>query len=116
MALPNRRGWGPDVAQPLLIGVTVLRDDRSDALRVSLGKPEADRRAKVENIDGEAIKPDYLGKAVNDNGDVVERLSELAPRWHARRPNPGRSGAMIWKRSAGSGDEVPELWPALGKP
>jgi hypothetical protein len=57
---------GPAVAQPLLIGVTVLRDDSRDALGVAHGEPEADRRAVVEHIDREAIQPDDLGQAVEE--------------------------------------------------
>src|SRR5262249_58351362 len=66
----------PAVAQPLFIGVTVLRDDRSDALGASHGEPEADRGAVVEDIDREALESDYLCKALDDAGDAVERIAE----------------------------------------
>src|SRR5262249_59034393 len=78
--VPVGSDGGPAVAQPLRIGVAILRDDRSDAPGASHREPEADRRAVVENIDREAIKSDDLGKAIDDAREVVERVAELVPR------------------------------------
>ena len=61
-------GWrrilpiGPDripaVAQALLIGVAVLRDDRGDPLGMFDREAEARRRAIVEDINGIAVEAD----------------------------------------------------------
>src|SRR5262245_39049393 len=105
----------PAVAQPLLIGVTVLRDDRSDALRVALREPEADRRAVVEHIDREAIESDDLGEAVDDNGDVVESVSEIISRWHGRLAETRQIGRDDVETIGQEGDEAPEHVARAGK-
>src|SRR6266566_4020108 len=48
----------PALAQPLLIGIAVLRDDRSDALRVLRGNPQTDRRAVIKDVDCEPLQAD----------------------------------------------------------
>src|SRR6266446_552651 len=67
----------PALTQSLFIGVAILRDDRCDALRMLRGDPEACRRAIVENVHREAIQADDLGEAVDDAGDMIERVGEV---------------------------------------
>ena len=40
-------------------------------------QPEADRSAIVEDVDGELGQTEHLGEAVDDVGDVLERVAEL---------------------------------------
>ena len=82
----------PAVAQPFLIGVAVLRDDRGDALGMLYREPESGRRAIVEDIDRKAIEADHLGEAVDDAGDVVERVGEFVARRHVRLAEAGQIG------------------------
>src|SRR5262249_8877365 len=78
----------PAVAQPLLIGVTVLRDDRGEAVRMSSGQAEADGCAIVEDVHREAIKVEQLGEAIDDVRDALERVGEGAARRHVGLPKP----------------------------
>ena len=55
----------PAVAQPFLIGVAVLRNDRGDPVGMLHREPEAGRRAIVEDIDGIAIEADDFGETVD---------------------------------------------------
>ena len=43
--------------QAFLVGVAVLRDDRRDPLRMADGEPAADRRAVVQDVQGEPSTP-----------------------------------------------------------
>src|SRR5258706_7122831 len=63
--LPVCADWVPAVAQPLLVGVAILRNDRGDAFRVAPRKAETGRRAVVEDVDREAIEADHFGKAID---------------------------------------------------
>jgi hypothetical protein len=80
------------------------------------GESETDGRAVVEDVDRETVKPDDLGKALNDASDSVERVGELVAAGMSGWPNPGRSGATMRKRSARSGIKSRNMCPALGKP
>src|SRR4029453_1296849 len=84
------------------------RDDSSDALGVAHGEPEADRRTVVEHIDREAIKPDDLGQAVDDTGEVVERVAERTPRWHTRLAESRQIGREDVEAIGQERDEVSE--------
>src|SRR5262245_62041470 len=53
---------------------------------------EASRRAIIEDIDGEAVKPDHLSEAVNSRRDVVEGVAELGPFRHVRLAKSGQIG------------------------
>jgi hypothetical protein len=64
------------------------------------GQAEPGRRAVIEDVDDIAIEADDLGEAVDLFRDSVEGA---APSGMSDLPKPGRSGAIIWKRSAKSG-------------
>src|ERR1700730_15322044 len=114
--LPISANGVPGLAQPLLIGVAVLGDDCGDPVRMLCGDPEAHRRTVVEDVDRETLQADHFREALNDAGNMIECVRELAPRRHLDWPKPGRSGAMMWRRSARSGMRSRNMWLALGKP
>src|SRR5262245_8087468 len=69
----------PAPAQPHLVGVAVLGDDRRDPLRVAHRETESHRRAVVEDVDGKADEPDHRREPVDDVGEVIEGVRELRP-------------------------------------
>src|SRR5215831_1073658 len=69
----------PALTEPLLIRVAVLRDDRSDPLRMARRETEADRRTVVENVNGIAGEPDNRREPVDDVGEAIEGVPELRP-------------------------------------
>src|SRR5262249_58959508 len=69
----------PASAQPLLIRVAVLRDDRSDSLRVTRREAEADRCAIVEDVDGMTGEPSDRREPLDDVGEVIVGVAALRP-------------------------------------
>jgi hypothetical protein len=67
----------PTIVQTLFIGVTILRDDRGDALRMLERETEPDRGAVIEEVDRKAFEPAGMGEIVNDAGQIVECVFEL---------------------------------------
>src|SRR5437879_3216902 len=70
--------------------------------------PETSGRAIVEDIDCEALETDHLGEAVDDIGNMIERVSELAPRRHLRLTKAGQIGRHQMKAIGEMRDEVTE--------
>ena len=70
--------------------------------------PEARRRAVVEDVDRKAIEADHLGEAVDDLGDVVEGVGELAARRHVGLAEAGQIGRDDVKAIGKKRDEVAE--------
>src|SRR5215472_1909534 len=66
----------PALAQPLLIGVAILRDDRNDPLWVARRETEADRCTVVEDVDGITREPGDRREPVDDVGQVLEGVRE----------------------------------------
>jgi len=62
----------PSVAETLVIGIAILRDDRGDPVRMPDGEPEASGRAVIEHVDGVAVEADDVGEAVDRAGEPVE--------------------------------------------
>src|SRR5262245_20244136 len=75
---PNRV---PALAQALLIGVAILRNDRSDALRMARRETEAHRCAVVEDVDGIPGEPSHRREPVDDIGEAIEGVREARPVW-----------------------------------
>src|SRR5262245_31117860 len=81
------RGWVlpialdriPALAQPLLICVAILRDDRGDPLRMARREAEADRGAVIEDVDGIPGEPGDGREPVDDLGEVIKGVPELRP-------------------------------------
>jgi hypothetical protein len=75
MRLASKSGRVPAVAQPFLVGVAVLGDDRRDSVGVPDGEPEPGRRAVIEDVDGIVIEADHLGEAIDCLRDPVEGMA-----------------------------------------
>ena len=71
------RGSDSAVAQPLLVGVAILGDNRGDALGMFQRNPQADGSAVIEDIDRETLKPDIFGEAADRLSKVFEGVFEL---------------------------------------
>src|SRR5437899_3323068 len=69
----------PALAQPLHIGVAILRDDRRDPLRVARRETETHRCAVVEDVDGITGEPGDRCEPVDNAGEVIEGVLELRP-------------------------------------
>jgi hypothetical protein len=106
--LPVSADGVPALAEPLLVGVAILRDDCGDAVRMFCGDPEARRRAVVEDVDREALQTDHFGEAVNDAGDVIECVRELAPRRHLRLAETWQVGGDDVEAIGQERDEIAE--------
>src|SRR5215471_3982796 len=65
----------PAVAQPLQVGVAILRNDSGDSLRVFHGKSKSDRSTVVEYVERVSIKPYQFCEAVDCLSDSIERGS-----------------------------------------
>ena len=70
--------------------------------------PETSRRTVVEDIDCEALEADHFGEAINDIGNVIERVSELATRRHVRLSEARQIGRHEMKATGEMRDEVAE--------
>src|SRR5262245_894322 len=79
--LPVALDGVPAVAQALLIGVAILRDDRSDSLRVARRETEAHGCALVEDVDGIRGHPSHCREPLDDLGEVFEGVPERRPVW-----------------------------------
>src|SRR6516165_3675929 len=79
---PISPDWVPTFAQALLIGVPILRDDRSNAVRMPRCQSKARWRTVVEYIDRKPIETDDLGKAINNARDIFKRVMELLATRH----------------------------------
>ena len=72
------------------------------------GDPEARRRAIVEDIDRKTLQADHFRKAVDDAGDAVERVGEVAPRRHIRLAEARQVGRDDVEAIGEQRDEIPE--------
>src|SRR5262249_6068456 len=98
----------PALAETLLVGVTVLRDDGGDPLGVVDSEPEACRRAVVEDVYCKPIEADDLGKAVDDARDVVEGIAECLTRRHVGLTKSGKVRRNDRKSVGKERDQIPE--------
>ncbi len=60
--MPDR---GPAVLKPLRVGISILRDDRGNPVRMANGEAEARRRAIIKDIKSITIEADHLREAVD---------------------------------------------------
>jgi hypothetical protein len=54
------------------------------------GDPEPDWRAVVEHVQREAIEAEHFRPAIDDTGDVLERVVEVTSRGHVRLAKAGQ--------------------------
>src|SRR5262249_18468660 len=66
----------PSLAEALLISVSVLRNDRGDALRVRQCESQSNWRTVVEDEECIAMETDSVGEVVDDLSKVVKRVPE----------------------------------------
>ena len=90
----------PAVTETFLVGVAVLQDHGRDLLGVADGEPEACRRVVIKNINRKAVEADDFGEALDDVGDVVERVAEFIVRRHIGLTEAGKV-RRDHKKSAG---------------
>src|SRR5215472_3680749 len=67
----------PALAQALFVSVAILGNDRRDALGISQGEAEADGNTIVEYVDRVATETDGLRKAIDDRGEIAERVAKV---------------------------------------
>jgi hypothetical protein len=72
------------------------------------GDPEACRRAIVENVHSEALQADDLSEVVDDAGDMIECVREVAPRWHVRLAEARQVRRDDVEAIGQKRDEIPE--------
>src|SRR5258705_168571 len=113
--LPIGANGVPAATPPFLIGVAVLGDDCGEAIRMANCEAEADGCAIIEDVDREAMEAHHLGKAIDDVRDILERVSECAPRRHVRLPKPWQVGSDQAKPVRELRDEIAEHVAGGGK-
>src|SRR5215813_4677102 len=69
----------PALAQTLLVSVAVLGNDRRDTLRMRECEAESDGGAVIEYVDGVAIEGNLFSEAIDDFGEILERVPEILP-------------------------------------
>ena len=70
--------------------------------------PQAGRRAIVEDVDRKALQADHFGEAVDDAGDVVEGVGEVAPRRHVGLAEARQVGRHDVEAIRQLRDQIPE--------
>src|SRR4029077_16915328 len=98
----------PAVAQALLIGVAVLRDDRGNPLRMLERDPKADGRAVIENVDCEPLQVHDLREASYYLGQLCERVWKRVARRHIGLPEPRQVWRNDVKAIGKQRDEMPK--------
>src|SRR5262245_66663366 len=86
--LPIGSDRTPTLAETFFVGVAVLRDEGSDALRVADREPEASRRAVVKDIHCKPIESDDFGEAVDHACNIVECVAKVFSRRHVGLTEP----------------------------
>src|SRR5262249_49339945 len=82
----------PALAQPFLIGVPVLGNDRRNTLGMLQCQPKASRRPIVEYVNRKTLQADNLGKTIDDVRDILECIVELIAIRHVRLTKPRKVG------------------------
>jgi len=66
----------PAFAEALFIRVSILRNDGGDALGMQQREPQSDRRAVIENVDGEALEANRLCEFGDDFRQVLKCVAK----------------------------------------
>src|SRR5437016_6989728 len=98
----------PALAQPVLIGVAILRDDRSDSLRVARRETEAHRGPVIENIEGITAEAERFRKLLHHVGQVIKGVRKARRARRIRETKSwevGSDHAVVGRKD---GNQVPE--------
>ena len=79
----------PQRPQPVFVGDGILHDQRLDPVGVRQRQPEPDRSAVVLQEQDVARETELAGEAINDLGEVIERVGEAGGVWRVAVPKPG---------------------------
>ena len=96
----------PAIAEALYVGVAVLGNDGRDSLRMRQRQAEPNGRTLIENVQGEAIEADDLREAVDDLGQILERVAKPLAIWRIREPKTRKVGRDHVVAIGQSGDQV----------
>jgi hypothetical protein len=66
------------------------------------------RRAIVKDVDCEVLEADHLGEAINNVGDVIERVGECVARRHVGLSEAGQIGSYDPKAIGEKRDNIPK--------
>src|SRR5882672_1923475 len=69
----------PTLAQPLLICVAILRNDRGHSVGMRDGETEPNRRAVIEDVKRVAPQSEDFSEAIDHLSEMVEGVVELCP-------------------------------------
>ena len=69
----------PPAAEPFLISITVLRNDRCDPIRVSNCEPPSHRRTVIEYEKGITVQPNYVRERINGVSKVTSTDCRIQP-------------------------------------
>jgi hypothetical protein len=79
----------PQRPEPVLVGDGVLHDQRLDPLGVGQRQPEPDRSAVILQKQDVPCETEPGGEAVDDLGEVIERVVEDCRVWRIAVPKSG---------------------------
>ena len=79
----------PQRPQPVIVGDGVLHDQCLDPVGVRQRQPEPDRSAVVLQEQHVARETELSAEAVDDLGEVIERVGEGSGVWGVAVPKPG---------------------------
>src|SRR5262249_1997752 len=75
------------------VRIAVLRNDRSDTLRMLQRDPQADGSPVIKDIDREAFQSDHVGEAINRARQIIKGVFEILARKQVGTPEAGQ----IWR-------------------
>src|SRR5262249_26240472 len=96
----------PALTKALLISVAVLRNDRSDLLRMRQRQAETYRGAVIEHIQGITLQVERLCEAVDDLRQVLECVQESLPARRVRKAKARKIGCDRMKPVGQQGNEI----------
>ena len=86
----------PALAQAFLVSITILRNDRGDSLWMRQSKTQSDGGSVIEYVDDVPMEADRLSEAINDIGEILERVSELSAVGRIRKTESREVGSGLF--------------------